>query len=98
MGEIVQQTLESGFRQRMEQIDHNRFGRKLKLAGVQADCLQRTALLRITAVFGDILQGHAMKLRQEFDSDDPPEWIVRSHQQRPTLARANVDESEIAKI
>src|SRR5271168_4342567 len=85
-------------RKRVEQIEHGWLVRKSELSRIRADRFQREALLRFASVLTEVLLSRLMQRGQEFHAHDAAKRIIRSHQQRASFSRAEVDEDEVVKV
>src|SRR5580700_5593828 len=98
MNEVVHYVDHSGLRQRVKQIEHERLYGEDKSAGIPAHRLHRKALLRITLVRAQVLLRHTIQNGKQFDPLNAAERIIRSHQERASFARADINEGELLKI
>src|SRR5208282_6635624 len=89
---------ECALRQRVEKVEHQRVLRQFKFARVgEHGCDLPTALLR-RVVQANVLFRRAMQLRKQLHSYYFLKRILRSHQQRASLAGTEIDERESIEL
>src|SRR5580704_294232 len=82
----------------IKKIHHRWFVRKRELSSIAAGRFQREALLRFASILADVLLSSPMQRRQKLHSHNAAKGIVRSHQQRSSFPRSQIDEDEVMKV
>src|ERR1700733_572039 len=89
---------QSRLRKRIKEIEHDRLRGKKELRCIRANRLQRKALLRFASVFAEVLLSGRMQSRQKFHTHDLAKGIIRSHEQRTSFARPEIDKDKVVEI
>src|SRR5215469_5317609 len=96
---IAQELTEPGLGQGMEQEDYQRLLRKDELRGITTNEFEAAVAPAVRGGgAGDVLLGHPMQLRQQFDSYEASEGVLGGDEKCTAFSRADVYEGETAEI
>src|SRR5260370_40910321 len=96
--EPLQNFGQCALRQRVEKEEHEWIGWKSEIARGGEHGLDLHAALRRAPIVANVLLRRAMQFRNQLHSYNPLQWILRSHQQRSSLAGTEIDKGEFIEL